>query len=129
MGRSGILLVALLVASRIAEAQSVGGSWGAFGAQMTLNDAGGRVEFGCGVGMLDSPLIPDANGRFTVAGRYEDWNVGPDRADAAPVPRAAAYSGRIDGNQMSLAIRVEGDRVPRTYTLTRGRKVKLIRCR
>ena len=110
------------------------GQWGGDHVRLTLDAAGGRIEYECGAGSIDAALQLDAENRFNAKGKHEDFSSGkvtgsgPTDADAVPAVRGANYSGKIDGDQMSLTVRIDGDKVPRSFKLVRGKSVKLIRC-
>jgi len=110
------------------------GQWGGDHVRLTLEASGGRIEYDCGAGTIDTAVQLDAENRFSAKGKHEDYSSGkaagsgPTDADAVPAVRGANYSGKIDGDQMSLTVRIDGDKVPRSFKLTRGKSVKLIRC-
>ena len=104
------------------------GQWGGDRAQLTLELSGGRIEYDCGAGTIEAPLVLDAKGNFSVPGKHEDYQPGPTAADAVLALRAALYRGSVAGDRMSLTVQVTGDKRPRTITLVRGQRVKLVRC-
>ena len=114
--------------------QKVIGQWGGDQVRLTLDASGGRIEYDCGAGTIDAAVQLDAENRFSAKGKHEDFSSGkaagsgPTDADAVPALRSANYSGKFDGNQLSLTVRIDGDKVPRSFKLVRGKSVKLIRC-
>lgn len=106
----------------------VTGQWGGDGVRLTLDAQGGRIEYECGAGTLDGPLVADAKGNFQLAGKHEERTPGPQAADVAPPFRAAQYRGSVEGDRMLLTVQLAGEAAPRRYQLVRGRNVKLIRC-
>lgn len=102
------------------------GVWGGPDTILTLTAEGGRIEHGCGAGTL-GPLRPDASGKVRAEGRLEDYAGGPQRADTAPVTRAASFAGRVEGTTLHLTVTPAGGE-PTAYTLVEGRRAKLIRC-
>ena len=104
------------------------GQWGGRQVLLTLDTFGGRIEYDCGAGTIDKPLLLDSAGQFKGSGTHEDYVSGPTNPDAAPKIVGASYSGKVTGDQMTLAVTLAGDRTPRTFNLERGKNVKLIRC-
>ncbi len=110
------------------------GQWGGDQVRLTLDASGGRIEYDCGAGTIDTPVQLDAESRFSAKGKHEDFSSGkvagsgPTNADAVPAVRGANYSGKVEGDQLSLTVRIDGDKVPRSFKLVRGKSVKLIRC-
>ena len=51
-----------------AQAAPKSGVWGGQLAVLTLNEQGGRLEFGCGYATLAAPVTPDRKGRFKAVG-------------------------------------------------------------
>lgn len=105
------------------------GQWGGFQARLTLDATGGRLELDCASASIDSAVHPDADGKFAVDGRFEAYAPGPDRrGDVAPAFTKAHFTGRIDGKDMHLTVRLAGQEKPQEFDLIRDRKVKIIRC-
>lgn len=107
---------------------SLAGEWGGDRAQLTITAAGGRIDYDCGSGTIVGPVRLDAKNRFKASGRHEEFSAGPMQADSAPVTHATAYSGSLKGDTLALTVKVAGETKPRTLTLLRGKRVKLIRC-
>lgn len=104
------------------------GQWGGDRVRLTLDAAGGRIEYDCGEGTIDVPVRPAADGAFAVSGKHEEYASGPTTADRPPSSVVASYRGRVDGEHMSLVVRIAGEKAGRNFSLVRGRSVKLIRC-
>ena len=104
---------------------SLAGIWGAPGSMLTIDAQGARLEQDCASGSF-GPVRADAKGRFKAKGRFDLHQPGPQRADV-PAGADTIFSGRIKGDQLVLSIEPAGGRA-QTVTLTRGRRVKLIRC-
>ncbi len=104
------------------------GQWGGRQVRLTLDTAGGRIEYDCAAGTFDKPLLLDAEGNFSNSGKHEDYAKGPTNPDAPPAFADVIYNGKITGDQMALLVRVAGEKTPRSFTLVRGQNVKLIRC-
>jgi hypothetical protein len=104
------------------------GEWGGEHVRLTVQDAGARIEFDCAHGSLDGPLTLDGSGRFDVAGSLVGEG-GPVQKDEAANARPARYRGESDGQHMSLAVTLEGGESAGTFSLTRGGRAKLVKCR
>lgn len=102
------------------------GVWGGPDTILTLTAEGGRIEHGCASGTL-GPLRPDATGKVRADGHVEDHVAGPQAADVAPASRPALFEGKVEGQTLQLSVTPKGG-AAQTYTLTQGRRAKLIRC-
>src|SRR5215510_64325 len=103
---TGLLLVLLLVVSVSAKIQKMqripSGSWGG---QHLSNDVGAKsatIEYDCASGVIDGPLVVDANGHFNLRGTHRPERGGPIRADDNSPGHPATYTGTIKGNTMTL---------------------------
>lgn len=128
------MCAAMTIGSASAATPDLTGLWGGDHARLTLNAAGGRIEYDCGAGTIDSPLRLDATGRFDVSGKHEDYSPGPSGgsgptpADVVPTMLVAHYKGEVRGDHMALSVHIAGDKTVRSFKLVRGQNVKLIRC-
>jgi hypothetical protein len=133
--RSFLLLLLLLLvacasspggASRLERVPS--GEWGGEHVRLTVESAGGIVEFDCAHGTLDQPLVLDADGRFDVRGTLVAEG-GPVREDETENARACRYRGHTDGQRLTLEVTLEGGEAAGTFSLTRGGRARLVKCR
>jgi hypothetical protein len=111
------------------EAVGLTGSWG--GAHLALDlDARPRaLEFDCAVGTIDAPVVPDKQGKFTVAGSYTPGTGGPV-SPPAPTPQPATYRGWTDGDvEMLISVKIDGvaDELG-PFVLRLGEAAQLERC-
>ena len=104
------------------------GEWGGDRARLVLTAAGGRIDYDCGSGTINGPLRLDAKGRFKANGNHEEYASGPTAGDMTPKLRSTVYRGSLHGETLTLVVQVSGQPKPRTLTLVRGKRVKLIRC-
>ena len=104
------------------------GEWGGEHARLTVEDAGGTIEFDCAHGSLDGPLTLDGSGRFDVKGRLVAEG-GPVRKDEPEASRPARYSGESDAQRMSLQVTLEGGESAGSFSLTKGGPARLFKCR
>ena len=121
-----LALIAAALGPTAARCEALTGTWGGDQAQLTLTAAGGTLVAGCAQGRLDGPITLGAHGRFKTAGAFEIQAPGPQRADEGPAETAATFSGAVQGQTLKLSVRsATGEQV---YALTRGVRVKIIRC-
>ncbi len=102
--------------------------WGGQGIQMTVTDAGADLDFDCASGQITEPLALDAQGHFDVRGTFSAEHGGPVRPDEVDAGRAARYTGQVQDKTMTLTITAGEEKIG-TYTLTRDRRAKLVKCR
>lgn len=104
------------------------GEWGGHGVNLSLSADGGKLEYDCAAGTLTGAVHPNSNGKFTATGRHEAYTPGPQNADAKPGGVATHYVGSVSGATMILQVQPAGETHMTSYTLTQGRRAKLIRC-
>lgn len=104
------------------------GEWGGEHVRLSVESAGAAIEFDCAHGRLDAPLDLDDAGRFDVRGTLVGEG-GPARKDETEVARPARYRGETDGQRMSLGVTLEGGEDAGTFSLTRGGRARLFKCR
>ncbi|MFD1613359.1 hypothetical protein ACFSCW_16270 [Sphingomonas tabacisoli] len=105
---------------------SLAGVWSTPGAILTVDEGGsGRLEQDCAMGSF-GPVKADAHGRFQTTGRFETYQPGPQRADDdAGAP--ARFEGAVEGDTLRLTVHPHGGQ-PQSWTLAKGKRIKLIRC-
>ena len=121
-----IILAVAALAPSAALCEPLIGTWGGDQAQLTLTPEGGTLATGCAQGRLDGPIKLRAHGRFRAAGAFETQGPGPQRADEGPAESRATFSGVLDGQTLKLTVRSAAGE--QAYALTRGLRVKIIRC-
>jgi hypothetical protein len=104
------------------------GLWGGEHVRLTVQDAGGTIEFDCAHGTLDAPLTLDSSGRFDVEGRLVAEG-GPTPKDDLQNARPARYHGESDGRRMSLEVTLEGGQSAGSFSLVKGAAARLFKCR
>jgi hypothetical protein len=105
------------------------GIWGGEHVRLEVTDTGATIEYDCGSGTIDEPLVLDRSRRFAVGGHHVPGRGGPVRREEPP-PAAARYTGRVTGTTMTLTVTVEGNKDPYgTFTLSHGADVALMTCR
>jgi hypothetical protein len=95
-----ILIGSFFMATCDANTDSLAIFWGGSDIALDLSKENGAVYFsGCREGKLDSPIILDQDGHFSVSGQYT-ITAGPGRT------RPARYEGSVKNDVMSLTIQL-----------------------
>ena len=121
-------LTVMACAATQASGPPLTGDWGGRGLNLTLTADGGTLEYDCAAGTIKGAIHPNNNGEFTATGTHEAFTPGPQDADAKPAGVAANYVGSVSGSTMILQVQPAGAERMTSYTLTQGRRAKLIRC-
>ena len=109
--------------------RSVTGQFGGTGAGLDTTPGAIRLTFDCATGSIDGPIALDEQGRFDVPGRLEREGPGPARPDSPKGGAAARYTGRLEGETLTLSVRPAGsDEVLGPFTLIRGRVARIRSC-
>jgi hypothetical protein len=96
---------------------------------MHVTSAGARLEYDCAEGVIEEPLRPDAEGRFTAKGLHTPGHGGPIRVGEILPAFRARYDGQVDGELMSLVVTfTETGVVLGSFRLRRGNSGLLVRC-
>jgi hypothetical protein len=104
--------------------------WGGDHIEIETTASGARVEFDCAHGTIDAPLEADARGAFRLGGTFTPERAGPGPSrDEGPRPLKATYSGTINDGAMNLRIDIEGQDQARAFTLTRGQRGQIRKCK
>jgi hypothetical protein len=103
------------------------GAWGGEHVRLSVEDAGGAIEFDCAHGRLDEPLVLDDKGRFDVKGRFVREG-GAVRQGQKEDARPARYKGETDGRRMTLEVVFEGGESGGTFRLGKDERGKLVKC-
>ena len=116
--------------AQAATGQELLGAWAGEHIALELTARGGSVQFDCAHGEIGFAIVPDASGRFDVAGRYIEEHGGPVRQGAVPASISVRYSGRIKDGRMTLAVSRRDTKARLgTFTLVRGQEPSLVKCR
>ncbi|MFL6257424.1 MAG: hypothetical protein ACJ74T_20660 [Pyrinomonadaceae bacterium] len=106
------------------------GAWGGSHLRMNVNSDGASLDFDCANGQIAAPFETDSEGRFDLPGTYTREGPGPIRIGREPTARPARFAGRVEGEQMTLSVTLEGSEKPLSeYTLTRGNEGRIVKCR
>jgi len=105
------------------------GPWGGSHVRMDVTSTGARLEYDCADGVIEEPLRPDGEGRFTASGIHTPGHGGPIRLGEVLPSFRARYQGRVDGEVMSLLVTLtETGAMLGTFELRRGSSGRLTRC-
>ena len=105
------------------------GAWGGSHVSMRVTSAGASLEYDCAEGVIEEPLRPDAEGRFTATGTHTPGRGGPIRVGEILPAFRARYDGRVKGEQMSLRVTITETAVELgSFELRRGSSGLLVRC-
>jgi hypothetical protein len=129
---TGILLVLLLAVSVSAKIQKMqripSGEWGGQHISINVRAKSATIEYDCASGVINGPLVIDADGHFNLRGTHRPERGGPIRADDNSAGHPATYTGTIKGNTMTLTLKV-GDSDEETFTLEKGKPGELVKCK
>jgi hypothetical protein len=105
------------------------GLWGGSHLSMDVTSAGAQLEYDCAAGVIEQPLRPDADGRFTATGTHTPGHGGPIRVGEILPSFPARYEGHVEGEQMSLVVTLTDTGVELgSFQLRRGSSGFLVRC-
>jgi len=106
------------------------GTWGGEGLVVVVGPQGAALEFDCGTGTIDEPILPDERGMFQVAGTHNAPSVPLGMPDAPPSNIQPAHiSGTIEGQTMVVTVAFDlSETVLGPYRLTYGDPGSLFRC-
>jgi hypothetical protein len=106
----------------------VEGLWGGQHISMEVTDDGATIQYDCGHGKITEKIVPDRRGKFSVKGVHVRERGGPVR-QGEDHEEAASYVGSIKGDTMTLTVKLtEARDTLGTFTLTRGKAGRLVRC-
>ena len=104
--------------------------WGGPHVRLVITSKGAEVEFDCAHGEIKAPVKGDAQGRFDLPGTFVRERGGPIRSDDAATGEPARYSGRIEGDKMTLTLTLaDSNQKLDDFTLTRGSDGRLWKCK
>lgn len=105
------------------------GQWGAQGVSMEVSDSGATLDFDCAHGSISEAMVPDSSGKFVVKGFFATEHPGPIREGEDTSGQPATYTGAVDGQTLTLTIRLTGtSETIGTFTLTYGKMGRIRKC-
>ena len=123
---SGLLLMSL---TAMKQQRIATGVWGGQHINIKVGANSATIEYDCASGVIDGPLVVDADGNFKLRGKHRMQRGGPVRADEEPRQIPATYTGAIKGNTMTLKLKLDDSDEEDTFTLERGKEGELFRCK
>ena len=124
-----LLLLVVSVSAKIQKMQRIPtGMWGGQHISINVGSKSATIEYDCATGVINGPLVVDADGRFNLRGTHRIERGGPVRADDNPPEHPATYTGMIKGKTMTLTLKV-GDSDEETFTLEKGKPGELVKCK
>jgi hypothetical protein len=104
------------------------GTWGGQGIAMEVTEKGATLDYDCAHGTVDEAMTLDGSGRLEARGVHAREHGGPVR-EGESKGQPAVYSGRVDGDTLTLTVKLAGsDEVIGTYTLVRGKQGRIRKC-
>lgn len=129
---AGVLLVFAILAcagSNTAPPSVIVGEWGGDHAGLMATPDSGTLEYDCAAGRITQGLRPLADGTFLAVGTHSPGHGGPVRIDEVPLRRPARYTGRVDGDHLTLTVVMTDSSVTvGTFDLYRGRSARVFKC-
>jgi len=104
------------------------GVWGGEHINIEVAEKSASIEYDCAHGLIEGPLVVDANGRFSLHGTHTPERGGPISADEQQQAHPANYVGSISGNKMTLTLKLKGAE-DETFTLEKGKQGDLFKCK
>ncbi|MGH9928883.1 MAG: hypothetical protein ACREA9_06595 [Pyrinomonadaceae bacterium] len=105
------------------------GVWGGLHINIEVADSGATIEYVCAHGTITEKIVPDREGRFVVKGRHIKERPGPIREGDDTEGQPATYTGSIDGQTMTLTVKLSGtDEEIGSFTLTHGKTGRNRKC-
>jgi hypothetical protein len=105
------------------------GTWGGSHISVEVTEEGASIEYDCAHGTVTEPLKVDSKGRFSAKGTHVRERGGPVRAGSEDQAEPVVYSGTTDGKTATLKVVSSAtDEVIGTYTLTLGKRSRIIKC-
>ena len=102
------------------------GMWGGPHIGLDLEGGLGAVQFDCGAGSIDQPII--SGGSFSIPGTYRPGAAGPVRVGQIFTAKRATYSGTATKTTMTMSVTLEDGEVLGPFDLTLGAPPQVTRC-
>lgn len=105
------------------------GLWGGQHISLDVTNVGAQLTFDCAQGNIEKALMLDPHNSFDVTGVFVQERGGPIRVDEKPDSHPARYTGRLEGERLTLTItRADNQQRIGTFTLVRGQRPDIFRC-
>jgi hypothetical protein len=104
------------------------GTWGGDHMRFEVTEGGAKIDLDCAHASVEGKIKVDRAGRFNVWGTYYQEHGGPVREEEEARGERVRLTGRVGGSLMKLTV-TRGATQVGTYTLTRDREARVIKCR
>jgi hypothetical protein len=105
------------------------GVWGGQHVRMDVNETGATFEFDCANATVAEPIAIDQHGQFRAKGVFHAESPGPSRESDPTENANATFTGSVEGDTLHLIISITDENESRSFTLVKGRKARLMKCR
>lgn len=125
-----LALVAMPVMSKSRKPQRLAvGDWVGPNIRINVTDKSATVDYACAHGTISGPLTINRNGTFSWRGFHTPEHGGPIRLESESLQQPAIYTGTVKGDTLTLTLKVVSTNQVNTFTLTRGGKGRLFKCK
>lgn len=129
----GVLVVLMLLmisaGAKIQKMRRIStGLWGGQHISMKVSEKSATIEYDCANGVIDGPLVIDAEGHFNLRGTHHVERGGPVREGESSKGQPATYTGSINGDTMTLTLKFD-DGDAETFKLEKGKEGELFKCK
>lgn len=126
-----VLLLALPFCAGAAAAEKqrrlTPGNWGGNHVGMEVTEAGAKLDYDCAHGSIEQAIVLDERGGFEMAGTYARDGPGPTQPGASK-GEPARYRGHLEGETLTLTVKLGSGEDVGTYTLVLGRFPRIRKC-
>jgi hypothetical protein len=126
----GILALAGCRSPTAADAGPIAtGAWAGDHIHIDVTAGGAAIEYDCGHGSIDAPIVADDGGRFSVTGTHTFEHGGPVRIGETPDRHPARYDGRVAADTLRMTVTVtDTGQVIGDFTAVFGAASRLLKC-
>ncbi len=104
------------------------GVWGGAHIRFEVAESGATIEYDCAHGTIDSRILVDSAGRFSVMGRHYPERGGPVREGEGSTGQPVRITGRVGGSLMHINVTRAGVSLG-SFDLTRDNEGRIFKCR
>jgi hypothetical protein len=105
------------------------GMWGGQHIRLEVSSSGASIEYDCARGTIDQPMTLDSGGYFDVRGTHVTDRGGPIREGERSDALAARYTGRVQGETMTITVMLtDSKEIAGTFTLGYRKTSRLRKC-
>jgi hypothetical protein len=105
------------------------GVWGGEHMGLWVEKERARIEYDCGRGRIDEPLVLDRRGRFNVRGTHYKEHGGPVRIDEQKAGQPARYTGKLVAQTLTITVTLMDTQKPiGTFRLTHNEEPRIVKC-